>query len=143
MNEVIASRADRDFYDLHVDDISPRFEAKSSWVKATVECLQAAVLIRNSQRLPFTIAAGLSLQSHETPYGLPPEHLDQITEELDDSPPSLYLFEKNHEPWLDDRDFRELPGQYQPPLNIPIRSFVREWLDENDGEFRRSFWLAS
>ena len=68
--------------------------------------------------------------------------LQAIVAVMDDSPPSLYLFEQGSEPWRSDSDFREVIGDYMPATNLKLRTFFREWFDDNDQTFRRSFWLA-
>jgi hypothetical protein len=142
MVHVIQARRDLAFDDLHVDEISERFRAAEVWIEAAIESLQTAILIRNTERWTYTVAAGFSLRSTSTPTGLPSDQLAEIVSEMDDSPPSLYLFKMGDEPWVEDTAFRELSSRFHPRLNLPVRSFLREWFDENDGEFRRSFWLV-
>ena len=143
MIRVVQERTDVSFDDLHIDEIIDRFRDRAAWVDGAVECLQVAALIRNSEQWPFTIAVGFSLRSNPAPSGLGAVRQLELTSEVDDSPPSLYLFEQGNEPWKTDEDFHETPIECSLRVNIQVRTFLREWRDENDGDFRRSFWLAA
>ena len=142
MQRVVERRSDLEFDDLHIDDVDPSFGPRSMWPSGASQCLQMALLLRNDLGLPFTVAAGMSLRSSPTPAGTDFDTLQEIVAVMDDSPPSLYLFEQGDEPWRSDSDFREVVGDYMPATNFKLRGFFREWFDDNDRAFRRSFWLA-
>jgi hypothetical protein len=84
---------------------------------------------------------GYSLKSASQPQGLRVSALADIVREVDVSPPSLYLFDRGEEPWLSDVDFiayDALLNELGPQIGV----YLREWYDDHDDEYRRSFWLA-
>lgn len=143
MTRVIQEGTHVSFDDLHVDEISDRFCDRPAWFDGAVECLQIAALIRNAEQRPFTVAVGFSLRSNPVPTGLMSSKIVDLIQEIDNSPPSLYLFEKGNEPWRTDEDFSEASIDFQPRMNIRMRTYLREWYDDNDADFRRSFWIAA
>jgi hypothetical protein len=143
MTRVIQEGTHASFDDLHVDEISDRFRDRTTWFDGGIECLQLSALIRNAEQRPFSVAVGFSLRSNPVPCGLQSNSVLDLTKEFDDSPPSLYLFEQGNEPWRTDKDFAEVSIDFQPRMNIRMRTYLREWFDENDADFRRSFWIGA
>jgi hypothetical protein len=81
----------------------------------------------------------MSLLGSTTPAGANFETLPEIAAMMDDSLPSLYLFEQETEPWRSDPDLREVTGDYLPATNLKVRSSLREWFDHNDQAFGARF----
>jgi hypothetical protein len=142
MRETIRSGGYRKFVDLHIDQIHPLFTRQEEWISGSLQCLEAAQMLRNRFDWPFIVAIGMSLESGELPRGLTFTTFGELAADLDPSPPSLYLFEKSDSPWQSDSTCRELRNDLHLPGNLPTRSFLQEWWDENDGEFRRTVWIA-
>lgn len=87
--------------DLHIDQIDQQWRDRKTWIEGGVEALRLGVELRDKHQLEFTVALGCSLRvSASSPLGLPRRRED-LTAQLDWSPPSLYLFPKRQEPWLD------------------------------------------
>ena len=142
MTEVIQGGRHRAFADLHVDQVDAKFGPRDQWLRGAVDCAREAILIRNSRNWNFTIAIGMSLRSNPQRVGLPSVTYAQLEELLDDSPPSLYLFERGAEPWIDDADFGGATLDLPWISNLAVVPRFREWFDENDEDYRRSFWLC-
>jgi hypothetical protein len=60
-----------------------------------------AILSRNELRLEVTVVLAFSLKAGEQRRGLNFLTASELEGELDWSPPSLYLFAENSEPWKD------------------------------------------
>jgi hypothetical protein len=143
VRSVAADRGDLRFDDLHIDVVDGRFARKRQWVSGAIECLAAATEIRDAHKLPFAVAAGLSLQSGASPLGLNFSDADGLQAQLADQAPSLYLFAPPVEALLDDPECREVGDLVPLPVPQGTRRFLREWMDARDHEFRRSFWLLA
>jgi hypothetical protein len=141
MREVIRQRGDLRFDDLHIDSVDTAFSAKSSWLGGTVDCLTMALRLRDAKGWPFLVGAGIQLRSGTDRLGINFSSFAGLESELDESPPSLYLFEPPAHAIIDDPDMSPLPDKYLPPMERRVSSFLREWFDDNDGQYRRSFWL--
>ncbi|MFL5403414.1 MAG: hypothetical protein ACJ8BF_11425 [Gemmatimonadales bacterium] len=143
MQQCIERQGYLHFEDLHVDLIDPDYRPRENWLSSALESLGQALEIRDQHSWPYTVALGMSLVNATTRRGANFSGLNDIVEELDWSPPSLYLFEPDNVEWLGRNQSHELGDEYRP-ANVPgARAFLREWYDERDREYRRSFWLAS
>jgi len=144
VDSTAAGRGDLDFLDLHVDEIDPAFENRESWIDAAIESLRIALLHRNSRDLPFTIAVGFSLSPTELRKTTSELALNDLQREVDDSPPSLYLFARNEEPWTNDDDLVSVVCALGDSWssNLHVTALMREWHEDEEDHFRRSFWLA-
>lgn len=142
MRDTISSERYKAFDDLHIDQVDQEFQEQAAWLDGSITCLEIALAIRNKERWPFSVAVGLSLVSGNEPIGVSFVDVAELARHLDHSPPSLYIFARNAEPWTTDHDFRQLGAQYLPRSNFPMVTLLREWYDEHDMEYRRSFWLA-
>jgi len=142
MQQCIEQRGYSRFDDLHIDVIDAEPAPREKWLSASLKALREAVQVRDEHCWPFTVALGMSLVNAATPRGPSFARLDDIANELDWSPPSLYLFEQDDDSWLGGDESRELGAQYRP-VDVPTaRAFLREWYHKQDHEYRRSFWLA-
>lgn len=142
VERVVGSRSYRQFEDLHVDAVEAAFEARETWVSAAIALLDVAALQVGRLGAPVTPAVGFSLVSGEFPKGLSIESVDELTQELDDSPPSLYLFDRGAEPWRADDDCIEWGHSLGLVREAGLRYYLRQWIDDQDAEYRRSFWIA-
>jgi hypothetical protein len=87
--------------DLHIDRIDERWRHRKNWIDGGLEALRLGVELRDKHQLEFTVALGCSLLvSGSSPLGLP-RRSEDLASQLDSSPPSLYLFPKRQEPWLE------------------------------------------
>jgi hypothetical protein len=86
------------FDDLHIDKIDARWKDPKVWVRAGLEAYRTAVALRNRHQLPFVVALGFSLKSSEKLLGMECHTIDEFSNWLDWSPPSLYLFRPGKTP---------------------------------------------
>lgn len=87
--------------DLHVDDIQPAWSDRDTWIDAGLQALRLATTLRDLHRLDFTVAAAYSLHADRTSCEVSYKKKEILQENLDWSPPSIYLFPRRREPWTD------------------------------------------
>jgi hypothetical protein len=141
MRKTIAARSDLRFEDLHVDLVDPAFAPKENWITGGLECFRIAAHLRDRHRWPFVVGVGFSLRGGPARRGLTFQTLDEMKSDLGESPPSLYLFSQAGAAVLEDKDAREVTAFVRPEVTVPARAFLRESQDEDDGTYRRAFWL--
>jgi len=141
-DHVVTTGGYKRFEDLHVDDMDSEYRRRDRWIDGAIAGLNAAAKVRDLRQAPFTVAAGFALLSNPQRVGLSAQVLRDVQREFDFSPPSLYVFERKHEPWLTDEDFVEWNGQMYAGDAGPTHAYLREWYDEDEELYHRSFWLA-
>lgn len=142
LERIIRTGSYHAFEDLHIDVVDSSLRKRGSWIPGGVECLTLASEELEAFGVPAVVALGLSLRSHDVPSGLDASSIGELESELEDSPPSLYLFDRGDEPWSNDRDCRPWSGLLGVPVEEKLAKYLREWCDDEDGEFRRSFWFT-
>jgi hypothetical protein len=95
----IKRRGDEKFDDFHIDKIDEQWKPREVWFDGGIEALELAIELRDLHAPEFTVAVGFSLLP-----GKPLSKFDfskraQFMRSVDWSPPSLYLFRRNGEPW--------------------------------------------
>ncbi len=143
MREAIQSGSYRSFDDLHVDEIDPVWNDPGTWLQAGIQSLETAALVRDRESWPMTVAVGFSLEPTAEPQGHRLDSWPSVLARVDNSPPSLYLFDRGIEPWTKSSEFSDVSGTVAPPTNFATRVMLREWFEEEDDEYRSSLWLAS
>jgi hypothetical protein len=90
-----------DRYDeLHINRIDNSWKDKTVWLSAALHAYDLSLNIRNREHFAFTVALALSLVSATRRLGVTFNTRIEIEEELDKTPPSLYLFRPSEQPWL-------------------------------------------
>lgn len=95
--------------DLHIDRIDERWRDRKNWIDGGLYALGLAIELRDKHQLEFTVAMGCSLLVPES--GRPisvPRNKEELTAQIDWAPPSLYLFPRHQEPWLEWGEIRTL-----------------------------------
>jgi hypothetical protein len=95
------SRALERYDDLHIDRIDPVWKAPGRWVEGGLEAFRIAVDLRDRYQPELALVLAYSLVPTKTPSALHIESLEELISNADGSPPSLYLFERGKEPWVD------------------------------------------
>ncbi|MGH7427165.1 MAG: hypothetical protein ACREJ4_02190 [Candidatus Methylomirabilaceae bacterium] len=128
--------------DLHIDEVDDAYKDRSKWLEGAVACLEAAISIRDARNLQLTVALGMSLRSSALPLGVNFSNWTELERELDDSPPSLYLWTKEQDQ-VDIHATRvtDLTRVLVVPTTVHLRKLFSEWCDTAEGEFRRTIWL--
>jgi hypothetical protein len=85
--------------DLHVDTIDAQWRDRTTWLDAGLEAYMLARGIRDRQSLPYVVSLAFSLGTSATRLGVNFSDSAGFANELDWSPPSLYLFRPSEEPW--------------------------------------------
>lgn len=142
MRRVVEEQLFSQFPDLHVDQIDPELKVRDRWFPGALRALETAMVVRNDNRWPVTVAVGISLTSGSAPMGVNFGNLNEVEEHFEWTPPSLYMFPLGEEPWKDE-DCTELSSEYRASSVPEMHTYFCEWYDKNDAEFRRSLWLTS
>jgi hypothetical protein len=143
MARVMAARPATPLDDLHVDQVDEAFTDRSRWLDGAILCLEAATSLRDMRSLPVTIALGMSLKPSNLPLGVTFAKWRELEGELDDSPPSLYVWGEGEDPvGIKATHVFDLSG-LMVPTAVQLRKQLSEWYDAADGEFRRSVWLLA
>jgi hypothetical protein len=84
---------------LHIDKIDLQWVHREHWLEGGTEAFRLAQLVRDQCGLALIVALAYSLESGEAPRGMNFRTSDEFHAQLDWSPPSLYLFHPDREPW--------------------------------------------
>ena len=105
--------------DLHIDAIDPAWKQKPSWMAGSLLAFHAALKLRDSQKLPYTVGLGISLRG-TVPQPFENVWIADLQANLDHTPPSLYMFNPAREPQMDlERALQEgtvYPNSFVTPL---------------------------
>jgi hypothetical protein len=130
------------YSDIHIDEIDPRYTDQSQWLSGAAECLETASNVRDDVAPNCYIAVGIGLTSHKQPQGADFSSWDDLSRRMEWSPPSLYVADRNVAPWNREGECHDMNISDLPPGLAAARIRFCEWFDENDREYRRSFWLT-
>lgn len=97
----VGRRGFEQYDDLHIDRIDAEWADRTAWIDGGLEALQEAVGLRDRHALNFTVALAYSLVVDRLPSEPPPRSRSDLDAQMDWSPPSLYLFQKGREPWVE------------------------------------------
>jgi hypothetical protein len=127
--------------DLHVDVIDQQWRERATWLSAAIVAYKSAIAIRDELALPVKVALGFSLTDAGHGAAEPFESEAQFEQELDWSPPSLYLFNVGDHQHLS-ATVREnpLPKSFSSQLPVGTKSYLLQW-DAGDGSRRRSVFV--
>ena len=99
MLSTIKTRGIERYDDLHVDQVDQHWRPRKHWISGGLEALQVAIELRESHRIPVGVALGCSLHAEGVTSWPALTSMQELSNQLDWSPPSLYLFHKGKEPW--------------------------------------------
>jgi hypothetical protein len=83
---------------LHIDEIDCDWDSKEVWAEAALAAYKTAISVR--QRLLRSVTLIIAFSLLESAHAMTPTSWEQLEMRIDWSPPSLYLFERESEPWL-------------------------------------------
>jgi len=96
------------FDDLHIDKIDGDWKPRERWIDAGIQAYRIATDLRNEHQLPFLVSVAFSLAVGDQRRGVDFHNQAELEQRLDHTPPSLYLFKRGKEPWVEmDRAMRE------------------------------------
>lgn len=85
--------------DLHIDRVDAEWKNRDLWFAAALQAYVLALKVRDRNRFEFSVVLGFSLQSSERRIGVNFRTREEFEREFDRTPPSLYLFPPDREPW--------------------------------------------
>ena len=129
--------------DLHVDDIDAGWKDPTSWVSAGLTAYGLALGIRRELGLDVAVALAFSLVDAQDTSEDVFDTQAEFENQLDWSPPSLYLFKIGDQQHLSDTvRVDPLPKALFSLLPEDTESFLLRWLAE-DGSQRRSVFVQA
>ena len=144
MGRTLKELADKGVQNLHVDEINEDYTKRELWPVAALACFEAASLVRDRRNLSITVAMGIGLRPGRIPQGASFADWQEVWSEVDDAPPSLYIWEHGSDPiGIRVTQTRSLDAAMNLPTSVPCQVLLSEWHDPRDDEFRRTLWLLS
>jgi hypothetical protein len=94
----LANQGYEKYDDLHIDRIDRAWRSRDAWLSGGAEAFELAVSLRDihARMFAITLAYSLRVGAEKSSFSTAAELLNV----LDASPPSLYMFKKGREPWL-------------------------------------------
>lgn len=105
MAHLLATDGIERYDDLHINKIAPEFKDPNCWAAGMVECFALARRIRSDAAPHKVLALLCSLRSGQHSIL---RDMDELSTQMDRTPPSLYLFHEEQEPWRERAQFEEL-----------------------------------
>jgi hypothetical protein len=140
MRMVLATGGIERFEDLHIDRIDPAWRGRDSWLKASSDALNLAKELKKSIAPEKTLVIMCALISEDCELALP-RSPTELSEQIDWTPPSLYLFDPRNEPWVDSGTVTITPTVRMFPACSEC--FVMEFKTKQENELRRTFVAVS
>ena len=138
LRHAIFERRIEECVDLHIDEIHAAFKPRSTWIEGVSRCLGVANALIRRNGWPYAVAGAIGLRSSEAPRG-PIRQMAELSEEMDETPPSLYVHQPDEAPWTNSGDYWSLSLEFADGRQ---GSILCEWWNEDDAEFRRAVWLS-
>ncbi len=89
------------FDDLHIDKIDENWKPRELWIEAGIQAFRIALDLRKGYELPFVVSLAFSMEDGNQRGGVDFQTQARLQQQLDHTPPSLYLFERGKEPWVE------------------------------------------
>ena len=124
------------FDDLHIDKIDPAWGGRESWIEGSSKAIDLAKELKANIAPDKTLALMCSLTNDGNEF-IAPRSPDELSEQINWTPPSLYLFDAGNEPWGDTGTVTVIPTVRM--FTGCTECFVMEFSTENEKEFRRAF----
>jgi hypothetical protein len=140
MRMVLATGGIERFDDLHIDKIDPAWRGRESWVNGSSEAIDLAKGLKTSIAPEKTLAIMCALTNADSEL-VPPRSPNELSEQIDWTPPSLYLFDPGNEPWGDLGTVTVTPTVRM--FNGCSECFVMEFRTKKEKELRRTFVAVS
>jgi hypothetical protein len=136
MNHVHATGGVERYDDLHIDLIDSSWKPRAMWISNGIAALELASSMQASIKQGFVVALGISLVAREA-HEIRSTSAD-LVEQIDWTPPSLYLFRSGREPWHEGCKCTFLETNFGTKEQ-DIRGVYIEF--RRNGELRRSYYL--
>jgi hypothetical protein len=140
MRMVLATGGIERFDDLHIDKIDPAWRGRESWVDGSSEAMDLAKEVKTSIAPEKTLAIMCALTNDDGEL-VAPGSPNELSEQIDWTPPSLYLFDPGDEPWVDLGTVTVTPTVRM--FTGCSKCFVMEFSTKKEKELRRTFVAVS
>jgi len=141
LNQCLAIVTQTKWCDTHIDDIEPTVTFQE-WFEKAYELLIEGVAYLRSMSTNHTLVACISLRSDTIPFGLNFKSLAELQDEFNMTPPSLYVFYRGFEPWVQPTsNFVLINSEVVHMQSKEISLLYLEYREEDQLEFRRSLWM--
>jgi hypothetical protein len=128
------------FDDLYIDKINPAWRGRESWVDGSAEAIDLARGLKTSMAPDKTLAIMCALTIDDSEL-VAPSSPNELSEQIDWTPPSLYLFDPGNEPWGDLGTVTVTPTVLM--FTGCSECFVMEFSTKKEKELRRTFVAVS
>jgi hypothetical protein len=136
MRMVVATGGIERFDDLHIDRIDPAWRDRGFWLKGCSDAIDLAKELKKTIAPDKSLALMCALVSEKGELA-PPRTPAELLEQTDWSPPSLYLFDPESEPWADSGTVTMTPTDRIFPACS--RCFMMIFNAHQQDELRRTF----
>ncbi|KQS35647.1 hypothetical protein [Pedobacter sp. Leaf194] len=129
------------FNDLHIDEISRDFSHRAAWFSGGVACYIHARAIIEELDLPFTVELVFHLKSKKKKIDHIFKRLSALDKNLDDTPPSLYVFRND---WKGLHETRKKGTKLQDFADDKILKgsfYYFQVFNDDDNDIRRVLYL--
>ena len=137
---VLATGGIERYDDLHIDEIDLAWRGRESWVDGSSKAIDLAKGLKTSIAPEKTLAIMCALTNDDSEL-VAPRSPNELSEQIDWTPPSLYLFDPGNEPWGDLETVTVTPTV--PMFTGCSECFVMEFTTKNEKELRRTFVAVS
>ena len=139
----ISSKAYERLDDLHLSDLNADFGLRPNWLSSCCEIYFQCQKMPPSLIRGYRLAIAVSLRSSNHATGVNFHSRDELASELGNTPPSLYVFVRNNEPWQQYPTYAESIDSHLFGDDLASAfCFHFEYRDLNESECRRSIWLS-
>ncbi len=148
MSDSVQSGGIERYDELHIDRIDSAWHTPATWIAASLEVLELAISIGNSDRYrDLSVVLAFSLQSMPQNTGVDFANAGELEKKLGHTPPSLYIFPRGQEPWTQRR------GEDVTIIRIDVsifgsilaakQCFYMEFREAGEDEYYRSVFLTA
>lgn len=137
INKVIQDKLWNKFIDIHIDDIDKDFKEKDTWLKGSLFLYNCILNIIDKTNYDVSLVIPLSCVLGRQ--DLKSKTYDALENELDLTPPSFYLFPKNHKNFEDTIKSAKYLEEISNDINF--QAFYKE--DIEGEENYRTIYLRS
>jgi hypothetical protein len=131
-------------FDIHIDELDPDLKSREQWISGVQKLLaEGDILLRTEYHGQYILAGCISLRSCSEAIGINFSDEADLEHELDVTPPSLYVFQRDCKPWaIHNRGFVDLGSSLRLTVLPTAAVMYLEYQEPTEVEFRRSLWIV-
>jgi hypothetical protein len=132
------------FIEVHIDDLDDTLKNPDEWISGVQRLLtEGNKLLAAGHGWPCVLAGCISLRSSFEAIGINFSNETDLRHELNITPPSLYIFKRNNEPWKQN-NHKFIHSGSSLKFNDLHQMLIMylEYEEPTEIEFRRSLWLV-